>query len=76
MKPLIKQPSSAQSVDRKMLILLRNKGAQNIEDLTTLIGIGRTQVFLSVDRLSRIGKVSRTPVRPGGYRVSVAGSVR
>ncbi len=47
-----------------------------MEDLTTLRGIGWTQAFLSVDRLSRIGKVSLTPVRPCEYRVSVAGPVR
>ena len=74
--PSIKQPSSSQSVDRKMLILLREKGAQTMEDLTTLTGIGWTQGFMSVDRLSRIGKVSMTHVRPCKYCVSVAGPVR
>lgn len=76
MRPSIKQPSISQSVDRKILIVLRKKGAQTMEDLTTLTGIGWTQAFLSVDRLSRIGKVSLTPVRPCEYRVSVAGPVR
>lgn len=42
-----------------------------MEDLTMLTGIGWEQVFLSVDRLSRTGKVSLTPVRPCEYRVSV-----
>ena len=74
--PSIKQPSSSQSVDRKMLILLRKKGAQTMEDLTTLTGIGWTQVFMSVDRLSRIGKVSMAHVRSCEYCVSVAGPVR
>ena len=47
-----------------------------MEDLTTLTGIGWTQVFMSVDRLSRIGKVSMTHGRPCEYCVSVAGQVR
>jgi len=53
-----------------MLLLLRRKGAQTIEGLTMLTGIGWGQVFLSVDRLSRTGKVSLTPVYPSEYRVS------
>ena len=40
MKPTIKQPSNSQSVDRKVLLLLRRKGAQTIEGLTMLTGIG------------------------------------
>ena len=75
MKPTIKQPSSSQSVDRKMLLLLRRKGAQTIEGLTMLTGIGWGQVFLSVDRLSRTGKVSLTPVYLSEYRVSVGRAV-
>ena len=75
MKPTIKQPSTPQSVDRKMLLLLRRKGAQTIGGLTTLTGIGWGQVFLSVDRLSRTGKVSLTPVFPSEYRVSVGKEV-
>ena len=75
MKPAITPPSSSQSVDRKMLLLLKRKGAQTIEGLTTLTGIGWGQVFLSVDRLSRTGKVSLTPVYPSEYRVSVGRAV-
>ena len=75
MKPTIKQPSTPQSVDRKMLLLLRRKGAQTIGGLTTLTGIGWGQVFMSVDRLSRTGKVSLTPVFPSEYRVSVGKEV-
>jgi hypothetical protein len=67
-----KQPSSPESVDRKMLLLLKRKGAQTIEGLTGLTGVGWEQVFFSVDRLSRTGKVSLTLVRPCEYRVSVA----
>jgi hypothetical protein len=40
-----------------------------------LTGIGWGQVFLSVDRLSRTGKVSLTPVYPSEYRVSVGRAV-
>ena len=76
MRPTPKQPSSSQSVDRKMLLLLKRKGAQTIEDLTALTGVGWQQVFFSVDRLSRTGKVSLTLVRPCEYRVSVGGAVR
>jgi hypothetical protein len=47
-----------------------------MEDLTALTGIGWAQVFLSVDRLSRIGKVSLAPVRPCEYRVSIGGLLR
>jgi len=64
------------TVDRKMLLFLKKKGAQNIDDLTTLTGIGWSQVFLAIDRLSRIGRVSLTSVRSCGYRVSIAGLLR
>jgi hypothetical protein len=69
-------PTTPQSVDRKMLGVLKKSGAQSMEDLSTLIGIGWTQVFMSVDRLSRIGKVSLTPVRPCEYRISIGGLLR
>jgi hypothetical protein len=75
MKPTITQPSSAQSCDRTMLLLLRRKGAQTIQNLTTLTGIGWGQVFQSVDRLSRTGKVLLTAVYPSEYRVSVGRAV-
>ena len=75
MKPTIKQPPSAQTVDRKVLLLLKRNGAQTIEGLTKLTGIGWGQVFLSVDRLSRTGKVSLTPIFPSEYRVSVERAV-
>lgn len=70
------EPAASQSVDRKMLFTLRRKGPRTMEDLTALTGIGWAQVFLSVDRLSRIGKVSLTPVRPCEYRVSIGGMLR
>ena len=76
MRPTTKQLTSPESVDRKMLLLLKRKGAQTIEDLTGLTGACWEQVFFSVDRLSRTGKVSLTLVRPCEYRVSVAQSAR
>jgi len=72
MKPTITQPSNPQSVDRKVLLLLRRKGAQTIESLSVLTGIGWGSVYKSVDRLSRSGKVSLTSVYPNEYRVSVS----
>ena len=68
---VVTQPSNSQSVDRKVLLLLRRKGAQTIEGLTMLTGIGWGQVFLSVDRMSRTGKVSLKAVYPSKYRMSV-----
>jgi hypothetical protein len=75
MKPTATQPSNSQLIDRKILLLLRRKGAQTIEGLTMLTGIGWGQAFLSVDRLSRTGKVSLTPVYPSEYRVSIGRTV-
>jgi len=68
--------TSPHTVDRRMLGVLKKKGAQSIEGLSALTGIGWTQVFMSVDRLSRIGKVSLTPVRPCEYRISIGGLLR
>ena len=76
MRTRTKQPSSPESVDRKMLLLLKRKGAQTIEDLTGLTGACWEQVFFSVDRLSRAGKISLTLVRPCEYRVSAVQPVR
>jgi hypothetical protein len=42
-----------------------------MEDLTMLTGMGWEQIFFSVDRLSRCGKVELAPVRPCEYRVSI-----
>ena len=69
-------PTTPETVDRGMLGVLKKKGAQSMEDLSTLTGIGWTQVFKSVDRLSRIGRVSLTPVRPCEYRISIVGLLR
>jgi len=69
-------PITPQTVDRRMLGVLKKKGAQSMEGLSTLTGIGWEQVFMSVDRLSRMGKVSITPVRPFEYRISIGGLLR
>ena len=69
-------PTTLQTVDRRMLGVLKKKGAQSMEGISTLMGIGWAQVFMSVDRLSRIGKVSLTPVRPCEYRISIGGLLR
>jgi hypothetical protein len=76
MRTHTQQASTSHPVDRTMLWTLRRRGTQTLEGLSSLIGIGWTQVFLSVDRLSRIGKVSLTPVRPCEYRISIAGLLR
>jgi hypothetical protein len=69
-------PTTPQTVDRRMFGVLKRKGAQSMEDLSTLMGIGWAQVFMSVDRLSRIGRVSLTPVRPCEYRIWIGGLLR
>ncbi len=69
-------PATPHMIDRKMLGVLKKRGAQSLEGLSMLTGIGWTQVFMSVDRLSRIGKVSLTPVRPCEYRISIGALFR
>lgn len=69
-------PTTPQTVDRRMLGVLKENGTQSMEDLSRLTGVGWTQVFMSVDRLSRIGKVSLTPVGPCEYRISIGGLFR
>jgi len=69
-------PTTPQTVDLKMLGVLKKKGAQSMEGINALKGIGWAQVFMSMDRLSRIGKVSLTPVRPCEYRISIGGLLR
>jgi len=69
-------PTTPQTVDRTMLGVLKKNGAQPMEGLSTMTQIGWAQVFMSVDRLSRIGKVSLTPVRSCEYRISIGGLLR
>lgn len=76
MRPTMKQPFGSQSIDRRMILLLRRKGTQTMEDLAALTGVGWERVFFSVDRLSRMGKISLTLDRPCEYRISIAGTVR
>ena len=64
------------AVDRRMLGVFKKNGAESMEGLSTLTGIGWAQVFMSMDRLTRIGKVSLTPVRPCEYRISIGGLLR
>ena len=64
MRTYRRQTSTSHRVDPTVLWTLKKKGAQTMEGLSSLTGIGWAQVFMSVDRLSRIGKVSLTPVSP------------
>jgi hypothetical protein len=69
-------PTTHHMVDRRMLGVIKKKGAQSMEGLSTLTRIGWSQVFMSVGRLSRVGKISLTPVRPCEYRISISGLLR
>ena len=69
-------PTTQQTIDRKMPDVLKNNGAQSLEGLSTLAGVGWSQVVMPVDRLSRIGRVSLTPVRPCEYRIWIGGLLR
>lgn len=71
MKRTNNQSSSSQSIDRKLLRLLRQEGAQTIHVLAMSMGFKWGQVFQSVDRLSQRGKVSLTAIYPSEFRVSV-----
>jgi DNA-binding Lrp family transcriptional regulator len=75
MKHTRNQSSNSQSLDRKLLRLLRQNGAQTINVLATSTGFEWGQVFQSVDRLSRNGKVSLTAVYPSEYCVSARHAV-
>jgi hypothetical protein len=59
-----------------VLLVLRKKSAQTMEDLTTLAGMGWEQVFFSVDQLSRSEKVSLASVRPCEYRILIGQMTR
>ena len=69
-------PTAPQTVYRRMLGVFKKNGVQSMEGLSTVTGIGWAQVFTSVDRLSRVGKVSLTPVRPCEYQISIGGLLR
>lgn len=69
-------PITPHAVDRRMLTVLQGKGAQSMDALSRLTGIGWGQIFMAVDRLSRKGRISLTPVRGGEYRISIASLLR
>ena len=69
-------PTTPQTVDGKMPGVFKKNAAQSMEGLSTLTGIGWAQVFMSMDRFSRIGKVPLTPVRPCEYRIWIGGLLR
>jgi hypothetical protein len=76
MTPTSTPPFNSESIDRQILVFLGREGAQTMEHLTARTGLGAKRVLLSVDRLSRTGKVSLTLVRPFECRVSVTEPVR
>jgi hypothetical protein len=47
-----------------------------MDTLSKLTGISWGQIFMAVDRLSRVGKITLTPVRPGEYRISIDSLLR
>ena len=71
-QPLI----TTQMVDLRRLDVLKKKSTQPMEGLSPLTEIGWAQVFLSMDRLSRLKKTSLTPVRPCEYGISIGGLLR
>lgn len=72
-----RRPShTSPKVDRTVLGVLKKNGTQSMDSLSTLTGIGWGQVFMSIDRLSRKGKVSLAPVRPCEYHISIGGLLR
>ena len=71
MRHTSKVPFNAQSIDQRIILLLSRETAITMEHLTTRTGLCGKRVLLSVDRLSRAGKVSLTLVRPFECRVSL-----
>lgn len=71
-----RQTSSSDLVARRRLWPVKRRSEQTVQGPSSLTGIGWAQVFLSVDRLSRMGRASLTPIRPCGYRISIAGLLR
>ncbi len=60
------------STDELLLDALRGMQPQTIESLCSLLpGMTWSQVFLAVDRLSRVGAVSLQPIRRCEYQVSL-----
>lgn len=67
---------TSQKTDRTVPGLLKKNGTQSMDSLSPLTRIGWGQVLMSIDRLSRNGKTSLTPVRPCEYRISIGGLLR
>jgi len=67
---------TSQKTDRTVPGPLKKNGAQSMGSLSSLTRIGWGQVLMSIDRLSRNGKTSLTPVRPCEYRISIGGLLR
>ena len=76
MGPHSRQASCSHLLGRTMLSPVTRRREHTVQGLSSLTGIGWTQVFLSVKRFNRIGRVSLIPVRPCGYRISIAGLLR
>jgi hypothetical protein len=60
------------STEERVLEALRARGPQTLEALAYfLTDASWSQVFLAIDRLSRVGMISLQPVRRCEYRVSL-----
>lgn len=59
------------SIDEQLLAALKETGPQTIDDLCLLPGVGWSQVFLAIDRLSRSGRIRLGLVDGHQYRVSI-----
>ena len=64
------------STDELLLEALRGMQPQTIESLCSLLsGMTWSQVFLAIDRLSRVGAVTLQPIRRCEYQVSLSAAV-
>lgn len=62
-------------VDDLILSVLETQGPRTIEDLAAALPtFGWSVVFLSIDRLSRAGRLLLRPAGQAGYRVSLKSS--
>ncbi len=64
----IDTPSSR---DERLLLFLEGAGTRTIEELSWVLDISWSQVFLAVDRLSRSGAVSLRATHGREYAVSL-----
>lgn len=76
MRPTITPRFNAQSIDQRIILFLSRETVTTMEHLTARTGLGGKRVLLSVDRLSRAGKVSLALVKPFECRVSLTEPVR